>query len=62
MGSVRHHAHGAVDSGLDCEILCLAFVAAADPLLASAGNDLVMKIWHVRDGVCALLAMLEVRT
>ena len=53
-------AHGAED-GSDCEVLCLAFVEADSPLLASAGNDRVVRCWDLRNHTCTLLAVLEVR-
>lgn len=56
--SIRR-AHGAAD-GSDAEILCLAFVSADAPLLASAGNDCVVRCWGFREHACVLLAMLEV--
>ena len=52
-------AHGAAD-GSESEILCLAFVEVDTPLLASAGNDRVVRCWSLRNNTCALLSMLEV--
>ncbi|CAN0464501.1 unnamed protein product [Ectocarpus sp. 12 AP-2014] len=51
-------AHGALD-GLDGEILCLAFVASDVPVLASAGNDRVVRCWRLRERTCILLLVLE---
>eukprot|EP00903_Cladosiphon_okamuranus_P006728 g6565.t1 len=51
-------AHGAAD-GSDPEVLCLAFVATDAPLLASAGNDRIVRCWGFREHACVLLAMLE---
>lgn len=53
-------AHGDAD-GSDAEVLCLAFVAAEAPLLASAGNDRVVRCWGFREHTCVVLATLEVR-
>ena len=52
-------AHGAAD-GSDSEILCLAFVEVDAPILASAGNDLVVRCWSLRNHTCTLLSVLEV--
>eukprot|EP00752_Nemacystus_decipiens_P009558 g8538.t1 len=51
-------AHGSAD-GSDAEVLCLAFVAADAPLLASAGNDRTVRCWGFREHTCILLAVLE---
>ncbi|CAM9120840.1 unnamed protein product, partial [Scytosiphon promiscuus] len=54
-------AHGAND-GSDAEILCLAFVAADTPLLASAGNDRAVRCWSLRKHTCILLSVLQGHT
>lgn len=54
------NAHGIAD-GSECEVLCLAFVRTDTPLLASAGNDRVVRCWRIRDNSCVSVVALEVK-
>lgn len=55
----KDSAHGSAN-GTDREILCMAFVPADEPLLASAGNDCIVRCWSLAKRTCTLLATLVV--